>query len=298
MQSSEIYQVDQWLKNAVAILDLSQVPSSRLDALILLEDATGKDRAWLLAHPDYSLKSLCKKSDLVKLDKLVQRRADHEPLAYIRGKSEFYGREFLVTPATLQPRSETETMITILINLLHNKSIVKRARSFKPVKNIIICDIGTGSGAIAITAKLEIDDVTVIATDVQLDALEVAKNNAVILKAKIKFYLGNLLEPLKNQDIDVIVANLPYVPNSHTVNQAAMQEPKVAIFGGSDGLDLYRQMFKQLSSIATKPVYVLTESLPYQHKQLATIAAEQNYKVTNTEDFIQVFSLTDVKLRA
>ncbi|CAN5376905.1 hypothetical protein BH10PAT3_BH10PAT3_4130 [soil metagenome] len=267
-----------WLSNATKILDEANIPSARLDTLILLEDLTGKDRSWLLAHPDFNLT----RTVLVELENLLGRRAAHEPLAYIRSKSEFYGRTFKVTPTTLQPRSETETMLDML------KLIISKQRG---VKSLVIADIGTGSGCIAITAKLEWPEAEVYATEINQDALKVAKQNAANLKADVKFYIGNLLTPLSNAkyQISVILANLPYVPDNHTINQAAMQEPAVAIFGGPDGLDLYRGLFEQISKIATKLQFLLTESLPFQHEALATIAQEYGFRQLDEEDFIQVF---------
>ena len=132
-----------------------------MHVLVLLEDAAAKDRSWLLAHPEWELPSSLAK----KLDKQIKRRSFHEPLAYIRGKSEFYGREFSITPATLQPRPETETMIELLLSL-----DLTEAR--------ILADVGTGSGAIAITASLELPDIKVLATEINRDALVIAKTNA------------------------------------------------------------------------------------------------------------------------
>src|SRR6185436_17881464 len=130
------------LKDFEAKLEAAGISTARLDALVLLEDATGKDRAWLLAHSEFELNK--KIANL--LQKQITMRATHAPLAYIRGESEFYGREFLITPDTLQPRSETETMIDML------KSYLDRGSR---VKDEVIIDVGTGSGCLAITAKLE-----------------------------------------------------------------------------------------------------------------------------------------------
>ena len=208
------------------------------------------------------------------------------PLAYIRGKAEFYGREFMVTPATLQPRPDTETMLELLFEQVNGDKS----------KGNSIVDIGTGSGAIAITAKLEFPEFEVHATEINNDALKVARQNARNLGADVKFYQGNLLQPILNLQSSIsnpfaMLVNLPYVPDGHTINQAAMQEQAVAIFGGPDGLDLYRQLFAQSSvSNPQSPILVLTESLPFQHKALAAIAKKSGYSLMKTQDFIQVFS--------
>jgi release factor glutamine methyltransferase len=263
-----------WLHNATQKLAQAGISTSRLDSLVLLEDSTGKNRSWLLAHPDFVI------ADPTQLDKQIIRRAGHEPLAYIRGKSEFYRREFLVNAHTLEPRPETEAMIELV------KGLVKgREKS-------IIADIGTGSGCIAISVKLEIPEAKVIATDIDVKCLETARENSKKLKADVEFYEGNLLEPLSdiNYQISITLANLPYVPDKYELNEAAKFEPKHAVFGGEDGLDLYRELFSQLSARGQKPKYILTESLPFQHELLAQIAKDSDYELQQTEDFIQVFS--------
>lgn len=262
-----------WLISATQRLESARISTGRLDSLVLLEDALQKDRSWLLANPDFIIEA-----DVIQnLDKLIKRRSSHEPLAYIRGRSEFYGREFIVSPATLQPRPETETMIELL-------------KGLELTEAVSIVDVGTGSGAIAITAKLELPHAKVSATEINAKALNIAKQNSKFFRTNISFYLGNVLAPL-NGTADVILANLPYVPDGFTVNPAAMQEPRVAIFGGADGLELYRDMFEQIKLNKQKPKFVLTEALPYQHGNLTTIASSAGYSQSKAEDFIQMFVL-------
>lgn len=272
--------IDDWLACATEQLKTAGISTARLDCLVLLEDATGKDRSWLLAHPDHILPG----SIADELQEQVERRSKHEPLAYIRGRSEFYGREFLVTPDTLEPRPETETMVALALQVIGDRLRIG--------ENLTLVDIGTGSGCLAITIKLEIPNIEVVAVDISDKCIKVAQENAKKLRTKIEFYTGNLLEPIYNLQpttYNLVLANLPYVPDGHTINQAAMFEPKHAIFGGSDGLDIYRKLFKQIMSLSHKPEYILTESLPFQHKELTQIAKEVNYKLKTSEDFIQVF---------
>ncbi len=283
--------LNSWLN--LATKRLKNIHTARLDALILLEDATGKERGWLLAHPEFEIESKI----ATKLQQQIEKRANHVPLAYIRGKSEFYGREFLVTPATLQPRPETETMITLLKNLLKHKTSLAEVRPLQVEKDdVVIVDVGTGSGCIGITAKLEFPEAEVYATEINDDALEIARKNAGKLHADVIFLEGNLLEPLSNikYQISVLLCNLPYVPDSHTINEAAMQEPKIAIFGGEDGLELYRELFRQISDsrsqLSEKPKYIFTESLPFQHEALKEIAKRYGFAQTTEADFIQVFT--------
>jgi release factor glutamine methyltransferase len=262
-------------------LEKAGIGTARLDCLVLLEDATGKDRAYLLAHPERPLQG----ATLKKLEQQIERRAQHVPLAQIRGKTEFYGREFIITPDVLEPRPESETMIELA------KEIYRVAPCNRGEKCAIV-DLGTGSGALAITAKLELPNSEAIATDIDKRCLKVAETNATKHKTDITFYDGDLLGALPPTVYglpSIFLCNLPYVPNNFTVNKAALAEPKHAIYGGKDGLDLYRRLFEQISSSTTKPLYVLTESLPPQHTKLAKIAVKAGYKQTRVDDFIQVF---------
>lgn len=320
--------IDEWLKRATNILKDSNIGTARLDALVLLEDTTGKERGWLLAHPEFEIS----KSQLKKLESHIKRRAMHEPLSYIRGKTEFYGREFAINKDVLEPRPESETMIDLLKQIVDKSSRLQRLsgvqgegeqrskaysqydeRAAQPatpqsVKStggvaglagqqagaaLTIVDVGTGSGALAITVELEIPTAEVIATDIDQKCLVVAKKNAEELGTEIKFFKGNLLEPIYSllPTHYSLLCNLPYVPDNYQLNSAAMNEPKIAIFGGPDGLDLYRQLFEQIDSLASKPSYVLTESLPPQHKKLAAIAKAHGYKLEKAADFIQVFKI-------
>jgi len=277
-----------WLHQATAKLNKAGIATARLDCLVMLEDALGQDRSYLLAHPE----TPCQGRTLTRLNGWVGRRARHEPLAYIRGKTEFYGREFLVNPHTLEPRPETETMVELLKQLADSRQLT--ADSFHVV------DVGTGSGAIAITIKLEMPDAKVIAIDISAECLKIARKNAKKHSVDITFLKADLLRPIPSSIFHLptstfaILANLPYVPDSHTVNEAAMYEPKLAIFGGSDGLDLYRKLFLQIDSLVVKPRFILTESLPFQHESLAQIAQQHGYDLRKINDFIQVYELFNI----
>jgi release factor glutamine methyltransferase len=268
--------VGEWLLSANALLTRVGIATARLDALVLLEDVMHEDRAYLLAHAEDDIDADTEK----KLGELLNRRAMHEPLAYIRNKTEFYGREFYIDHRVLEPRPESETLIDML-------------KSVPLPKDVTIIDVGTGSGALAITAKLELPYADVMATDVDSNALKVAERNCATYDCDVMFLKGNLLKPFylhyqpKNS---VILANLPYVPDSFQINQAAMREPERAIFGGADGLDLYREMFDQIEPLAHKPQYVLTESMPPQHELLTSIARKHNYHLHARDDFILCFT--------
>jgi release factor glutamine methyltransferase len=235
----------------------------------------------LLAHLDIVLQE----PSLQKLEKWLARREQHEPLSYIRGFTEFYGRQFKVDKRVLEPRPESETMIELL------KQLGRRAQGLGGSR-MKIADIGTGSGALAITAHLEVPTAEVVATDIDAGCLAVAAKNAKAHKAPISFFQGDLFYPLSPMPYPLfaVLANLPYVPSHYRVNEAAGREPRLAIFGGGDGLELYRRLFSQLAGHYSPPKFVLTESLPMQHERLADIANTAGYRQNRHQDFIQVFS--------
>lgn len=269
--------LEQYLKASEARLKQAGIGLPRLDILILLEDALHKDRAWILAHPEFVLQG----QTLKTMDKKLDRRAQQVPLAYIRGHTQFYGRKFRVNRHTLEPRPESETMIELLKQLA--KSSKLKAESLK------IADVGTGSGALGITAALEIPDSIVDLYDISASALAVAKHNAHLHELQLHARKMNLLSrPLR--PYDVILANLPYLPDTWKMHPTITKEPRIALIGGKDGLDFYQNLFTQLRHFTWRPSFVLCESMPPQHEKLAQIAKGTDFKLLNTEDFIQVFT--------
>ena len=259
------------LKTSGHKLKLAGISSARLDTLILLEDMMHKDRAWILANSEHEMSDALAR----RLERKLERRARHVPLAYIRGFTEFYGRRFRVNRHVLEPRPESETMIELL------KSLRLPA---KPA----IADIGTGNGAIGITTALEFPNSIVDLYDISAGCVAVAKHNVHLHELHLHVRKMNLLSrPLR--PYDVILANMPYVPEHWQINEAALHEPKIAIFGGKDGLDVYRKLFAQLHRFTWQPKYVLTEALPPQHDNLANIANQKGFKLLKSDDFIQVF---------
>jgi release factor glutamine methyltransferase len=268
--------LNNFLAASVGRLTEAGISTARLDVLVLLEDALQQDRAHLLAHPEIELTN----EQLHTLGEQISKRALHVPLAYIRGKTEFYGREFSVNDYVLEPRPESETMIDLLKNLSR-------------IDHMTIVDVGTGSGALAITAKLELPTIEVSAIDIDPHCLELTRKNAVKHNVSIAIIKGDLVRPLADEQPETytLLCNLPYVPDSFQVNLAATHEPRLAIFGGPDGLDLYRKLFDQIEALKTKPQYILTEAMPPQHEELAEIASRAGYTARTAEDFIQVFTV-------
>jgi len=181
----------------------------------------------------------------------VEEHVTGRPFQYIIGQESFYGRDFLVNEHVLIPRPETEELI---------EEVRKRTtKLFDRMKPIQIADIGTGSGAIAVTVKNEIPNAFVTATDISSEAILVAKQNAKRLEVNIEFKQGDLLEPIADQKWDVILSNPPYI-GSHEAESLSDTvidyEPHLALFAAEDGLQLYRKMVEQLPSVMNVPSFI------------------------------------------
>jgi release factor glutamine methyltransferase len=181
--------------------------------------------------------------------RLIERRLSGEPTAYIIGHREFYGLDFYVDPRVLIPRPESELMVETALSLTKKHHLVT------------IADIGTGSGAIAISLALELSQIKIYATDISAAALEVALVNCQKHKVNDRIHLlqGNMLEPVP-EPVDLIVANLPYVRKSELALASPAQfEPMLALDGGSDGTESIRQLCCQAGSKLRSRGYLLLE---------------------------------------
>lgn len=278
-----------WLQAATGRLMTAGIGSARLDCLILLEDIAGHDRGWLLAHPEHTLTNTM----ITKLGQQLNRREQHIPLAYIRGGAEFYGHWFVLDEHVLVPRPESEVMLELLRTIIVDTKTA-------------LVDVGTGSGALAISAKLSCsDDLTVLATDIDQQCLRVARNNAERLGATVEFTQADLLQAgsahsygwLAGYRQLVLLANLPYIPNDYAINRAASHEPALALFAGPDGLDAYRDFWRQCSQLPIPPQHVITESLEPQHTALAELARSAGYQLKASLGLAQHFTLTTARPR-
>lgn len=201
------------------LLEEAAVTEPRLNAEVLLAHATQRDRVWLTAHSDEELIELW----WIHYGRYLHQRIAGMPTQYITGKQEFYGREFHVTPDVLIPRPETEHVIEAALEC--------SAQS--------ILDVGTGSGAIAVTLALE-KKTRVTATDISPAALSVARGNAERLGAAVEFLECDLIP---SGTFDLIVSNPPYVGRTESLpREVAEHEPDVALYAGDDGLAIYRRL--------------------------------------------------------
>lgn len=187
---------------------------------------------------------------LAAVEKAVRQHAAGQPVQYIIGSEEFYGRTFFVNEEVLIPRPETEELV------YHTLRKIKAI--FPPEKQLDLIDVGTGSGAIAITMKCEEPRLQVTATDIASTSLEVAKRNAEALGADVTFVQADLLRPFiaANQRFDVLLSNPPYIPDGDRMEMSEVvteHEPHRALFAGVDGLDFYRRFMEELPQVMRTP---------------------------------------------
>ncbi|MHB8155849.1 MAG: peptide chain release factor N(5)-glutamine methyltransferase [Desulfocucumaceae bacterium] len=244
--------ISQWLNSAGKYLKERHSGAGRIDAEAILGHLTGRDRASQYRDGDVEISPSLQDT----LWGLIERRAAGEPLAYITGKKEFFGLDFVVNPAVLIPRPETELLVEKAIEIIKRTPNLAGSEKTGPV----IVDVGTGCGTIAVSLAASLTSATIFAIDLSPEALRVAEQNAVSrgVVHRVSFLQGDLLEPLvglsQGGHIDIIAANLPYIPSAdipHLMADVRDYEPSLALDGGGDGLDLYRRLapeaFKMLS---------------------------------------------------
>ncbi len=221
-------------------------PSASLDAQLLLCEVLHVERSHVIAYPERVLTA----GEAAQYEGLVARRASGEPIAYILGRRAFYDREFRVTPAVLIPRPETEDLLQMALDI----AAVRRIGA--------VVDVGTGSGALAVTFAAHHPNVAVYAVDISRDALAVARQNADAAGVTIRFMEGDLLEPLAACDVqvDVVMANLPYIAHDDLDSlEVSRFEPLLALDGGPDGLSLVRRLLDQSESVSRPGTELLLE---------------------------------------
>ena len=256
-----------------ASLALRDVPEARREASSLLSFVLGKDRTFLISHAEDQVD----KESLARFRAFVDRRAAGEPLQYITGVQDFYGREFRVTPDVLIPRPETELLVEAAIEMVG-------------VRDAFICDVGTGSGCIAVTLLCELNDARAVAIDKSPAALEIAKLNAIAhsVAERAEFVTSDCFDALdpNEKQFDLVVSNPPYVAAAVMAGlqrEVRDHEPLVALSPGPDGLSVIRRLLTDAPRFLKPNGHLLME-----------IGFDQGEAVTNLID-PAVWSLLDIR---
>jgi len=229
------------IKAVTAQLSAVGIEDPATNARLLIRQAF----RWSATHQLSNLSKIAPTDQLPVLESLVERRINREPLSYITGKTEFFKRQFTVDERVLIPRPESEQLIVRAIDYVRKCGI----------ENPRVADVGTGSGAIAISIALEMPSAEVFATDISSEALEVAHMNARRLGVEVKFAQGNLLGPLQGK-FDIIVSNPPYI-KSHVIKSLEAEitrEPRIALDGGPDGIKVIAPLLEEIQRML-KPSY-------------------------------------------
>jgi len=229
------------------IKNISDIPNK--EARILLASYLKKDQLWIITHDDEDIKE-------EGYFKLVQRRAENEPIEYITNSASFYGESFYVDSNVLIPRPETEILVDLVVS------------TCKGIKRPRIVEIGTGSGIISIMLAKLLPDAIITAIDISQDALSVAKKNAQKHGVELEFIQSDLCENFKEKNFHMLVSNPPYIADSESLHVGLSYEPSLALYGGSVGDEILRKIIDI-----------------YEEKKVKFLACEMGYdqkdKITN-----------------
>ena len=266
--------IEQAINNAEARLDAQNhlladtfKIDARLEAEILLAHTLEKQRSYIRAYPETRLSQ----TQSTTLETILQRRLQGEPIAYITGHREFWSLDLITTEHTLIPRPETELLVELTL------------KNIPASDKMLIADLGTGSGAIALSIARERPQCTIIATDVSAATLEIAKQNADNLQLNnIQFFCGDWFNALPQKKYDIIVSNPPYIPtNDDHLKQGDIRfEPEIALSSGVDGLNAIRTILKTAPQYLVDDGLLLLEHGYDQRDKISCIVKENTYHDT------------------
>lgn len=253
------------LNEAKEKLAVSGVENGLYEARLFLANVLKKSVEWIMIHIEDEIE----KTEKEVFDGLIDRRIKGEPFQYIVGNCCFFGYDFLVNESVLVPRADTEVWVEKVIKLA------------KEIKANSILDLCTGSGCIAITLKKELKDVLLYGVDISEKALAVAKENAKINNADVKFILSDLFNDLPMNKFDIIVSNPPYIPSKEiqTLAKDVQREPIIALDGGEDGLEFYRKIIKKAKEFLEENGYLALEFGHDQAEKVEKILLENEFEV-------------------
>ncbi len=271
--------VKSWLQSASQKLKNAEIASADLDAELILARVLDTERTTLHAYPNRRLT----RQQVFHANNWLNKRLKRIPLAYIFNEKEFFGRKFYINESVLVPRPETETLIEVTKELAQNDDK--------------ILDVGTGSGIIPITLKLELPKtVEIFASDISLHALAVANLNIKRLTSKeIQLFESNLLDKIPSEilsQITILTANLPYVDRNWVNFEAQNElhhEPQIALYAEKNGLELIFSLLEQAQFLPNLRTIIL-EADPQQFEQIEQKAAQLGFQKIKSKDYIIAFS--------
>ncbi|MGA2327209.1 MAG: peptide chain release factor N(5)-glutamine methyltransferase [Bryobacteraceae bacterium] len=233
------------LQQGSRLLEEAGISEPRLTAEVLLSHALKRERTWLFAHPEEDLDGIAG----TRYNRSLLDRLHGKPCQYIIGRQEFYGRDFLLTQNVFIPRPETEY-------------VVEQALKLSP-RPAAILDVGCGSGNIAVTLSLEAGATArVFATDISAAALAVARTNAKRLGARVAFLACDLASAIADRSLDLLVSNPPYIPTTEEPGlprEVREFEPRIALFAGPEGLDVYRKLVAEAPRVLRPGGWIVFE---------------------------------------
>ncbi len=271
--------ISEWLKTATKSLKTANILSARLDAELILANTLRKNRTYLHAHLDEEIDP--RRFDIANAR--LDLRLDRVPIAYILGYKEFYGRRFTVSPSVLIPRPESEDLISLFLELTASEIAEK-----------VLIDVGTGSGCLGITAKLERSNLSVILSDISKPALNIAEKNANALNVDVHIQQQSLLNG-QLKPVDYIFANLPYVDKNWDVSPELQYEPEIALFAEDEGLKLILQLISQAPRCLTPEGLLFIEADPQQHNRIINEATKNGFVKERVLNYILVLRFTGVQ---
>jgi release factor glutamine methyltransferase len=232
-------QLKQAVDSAYQLFVENDVPSPRLNAELLLLFVLNRERSYLYAHPERALTA----DEEYRYNEVIRERARGCPTQYITGHQEFWGLDLLVSPAVLIPRAETEHVVETVLDLV-------KEYAFDGPGKLKLLDVGTGSGCIALALASELSHAEIHACDISEVALEMAQTNAARLGLgeKVVFNKSDLLTVYADEKFDFVISNPPYVGEADAdkvQKQVREFEPKIAVFSGREGMDIYRRLIPQ-----------------------------------------------------
>lgn len=256
--------IQEILQKGTEFLQASGNLNARMEAQMILSEVTGKTKEWFVTHFDEVISE--KESEAFYT--IIEKRAKGEPLQYLLGYTYFMGLRFLVNENVLIPRADTEILV---------ESVIQRIEKEKKVKLLDLC---TGSGCIAISLKKYLEKAEIFASDISKKALETAKKNAFENQVAVEFILSDRFQKIPDIKFDAIVSNPPYLTESEMteLQKEVMYEPKLALAGGRDGLDFYREIAEKAKTYLRDGGILAFEIGFRQADAVSAVLSEQNYR--------------------